>query len=338
MKMERSLQLMMERLFAKQSEEMKARQEKADADAKARQEKADADAEARQEKMKAEIKANINANITAIQEKADADAKARHEEVVARQEKATVELKTAILASFRRSTTCQTETPSSSEGMDATRLEATPEETEANVITFEESSEEMDATRIEATSGATEAAVERLEILKEEINVDNIGSLVDRYEDRRLVLRRRRGAKKRIQDSVGFRQKLSAARKRVIRRAVTAVRKGNIRKGPGRKSVGRVHPKSRTFGKKQWKNSECGNVRVDRDLKKRLGLRMQRKSGGKSKKITRLEMVNIVVGSTTGVQGVNDWTFWKVRPPPKRKKELRTVRGPEAFKQRSLEY
>jgi hypothetical protein len=123
----------MERLYAKQSEEMKARQEKADANAKARQEKADANAEARQEMMEAEIKADINANITASQEKADVDAKARHEEAATRQEKATAELTAAILATFRGSTTWQTETPSSSEEMDATRLEATLEATEAIV-------------------------------------------------------------------------------------------------------------------------------------------------------------------------------------------------------------
>jgi hypothetical protein len=206
MAMEGSLQEILEILLARQEKvnaEMEAREEdrqkKADADEKARQEKADANAKARQEKMKADIKADINANITTIQEKADAAAKARHEEMVARQEKANAELKAAILASFRGSTTCQTETPSSSEEMDATRLEATPKETEADVITFEDSSELMDATRMEPTLGVAEAAVERLELLNEEIKVDNIGSSVDRCEEQLLVVRRRRGAKKRSQ-------------------------------------------------------------------------------------------------------------------------------------------
>jgi hypothetical protein len=83
-----------------------ARQE----EAAARQEKAEADAKARHEK-------------------AEADAKTRHEEAAARQEKATAELKAAILASFIGSTTCQTETTSSSEEMEATNLEATSEAT-----------------------------------------------------------------------------------------------------------------------------------------------------------------------------------------------------------------
>jgi hypothetical protein len=106
----------------------------------------------------------------------------------------------------------------------------------------------MEATNLEATSEETQSAVKYQELQMGEADVDTIGSSEDRCEDRRLVLWRRRGAKKRIQDSVRSGQKLSAARKR---RAVPAVRKGNICKGPGRNSVGRVHPTLRTFGKKQ---------------------------------------------------------------------------------------
>jgi hypothetical protein len=107
--------------------------------------------------------------------------------------------------------------------------------------------------------------VEQQDLFKEEINLENIGSSEDRSGYQRLVVRRRRGANKRTQDSVGSRQKLSAARKRVIRRAIPAARKGNIRKGPGRNSVERVHPKSKMLDKKQRNNSECEDGRVGRD-------------------------------------------------------------------------
>jgi hypothetical protein len=260
-----------------------AHQEKADANAKACHEKAEVRqqrAEARQEKINAEMKASqerttaemkaVQAEIKAAYAEMEAWAEARNERFLARLDG---------LTSYGEGTmTCQTETTSSSEEMEATNLESTPE--------------------------ATEAAVERQELFEEETNFDTIGSSEDRCEVQRLAVRHRRGAKKRSQGSVGSRQKLSAAWKRVIRRAVPAVQKGNIRKVPGRSSVGRVHPKSRTFGKKQRSNSECGNGRLDRDFKKRLGLRIQRKSGGNSKKTTRLEMVNPVVGSINGVQGV----------------------------------
>jgi hypothetical protein len=56
---------------------------------------------------------------------------------------------------------------------------------------------------MEATPGATEAAVERRELREKEINDENVGSSEDRSGYRRLVVRCRRGAKKRIQDSVG---------------------------------------------------------------------------------------------------------------------------------------
>jgi hypothetical protein len=144
--------------------------------------------EARQERGNAELKADIIAKI-----------EAGHERFL------------AILDGWtsygKGTTTCQTETMSCPEEMDATRL-VNPE--------------------------ATEAAVERQELFKEEINIDNIGSLEDRCEDRRLIVRRRLGAKKRIQDSAGSWQKLSAARKRVLCRAIPAVRKRNICEGPGK--------------------------------------------------------------------------------------------------------
>jgi hypothetical protein len=181
--------------------------------------------------------------------------KARQEKAAARQEKANAELKAAqaemkadiiakieagqkeILALFRGSrtygkgtTTCQTET-SCSEEMEATNLEVTPEE--------------------------TEAAVERQELFKEETNFENMGSSEDRSGYRRLVLRRRREATKRIQDSVGSRQKLSAARKRLIRRVIRAVRKGNIRKGPSKNSTARGAPKGPRLQKTQRICQEC---------------------------------------------------------------------------------
>jgi hypothetical protein len=135
-----------------------------------------------------------------------------------------------ILALFRGSktygkgtTTCQRETTSCPEEMEATNLEATPDE--------------------------TVAAVEWQELREKEINAKNIGSLEDRSGYQRLAVRRRRGARKRSQDSVGSQQKVSAARKRVIRRAILAVRKGNIRKGSGKDGSAGGAPKGRRLQK-----------------------------------------------------------------------------------------
>jgi hypothetical protein len=153
----------------------------------------------------------------------EARAEARHERFLARLD--------GLTSYGEGTTTCQTETTSSSEEMEATNLEATPEE--------------------------TEAPVERQDFVKEEINAENIVSSEDRYGYLRLAVRRRRGAKKRSQDSVGSRQKLSAARKRVVRRAIPAERKGNIRKGPGKDSTARRAPKGRRIVKIRRRGQDC---------------------------------------------------------------------------------
>jgi hypothetical protein len=177
---------------------------------------------------------------------------------------------------------------------------------------------------MEATTEEIEAAVDRQDLFKKETNAKNIGSSEDRCEEQHLVVRRRRGVKKRSQYNVGSRQKSSATRKRVIRRAVPAVRKGQIRKSQSKESTGRGAPKE---GSSRRYNGSARNAKpaYGTNLKKQLSLRMRRKSGGNSKKTTRLEMVNLVDGSITGVQGVNYGAFWKARPPPKRKKEVRTA-------------
>jgi hypothetical protein len=96
----------------------------------------------------------------------------------------------------------------------------------------------MEATDVKTILEAKEAAVERQDLHE------------------RLFVPRRRCKKG---DSVGSQQKLSAARKRLIHRAVPAWRKGDIRNGPGRDKIGRENPKVRTFGKKQRTSSDCNS-------------------------------------------------------------------------------
>jgi hypothetical protein len=45
----------------------------------------------------------------------------------------------------------------------------------------------------------------------------------------------------------------------------------------------------------------------------------------------RQEVCSSAVGSSTGLQEVGDWTFWKARPPPKRKEVQTTARDPESL-------
>jgi hypothetical protein len=239
---------------------------------------------ASQERASAEIKASL--------EKIDAEMKAR---AVARHERYLAFLD-GLTFYGEGTTTSQTETTSSSEEMEATNLEATPE--------------------------ATEAAVERQKLHENEINFDTIGSSEDRCEDQRLAVRRRRGAKKRSQASVGSRQKVSAARKRVIRRAIPAVRKVNILKSPGKNNAAKGASKGKMLVKRQQNSCECENGRLDRDIKKRLYLRMKTTS---ERITTKPRELTSLLGLLFAIREVNENTFWKVRPPPKRKKDVRTA-------------
>jgi hypothetical protein len=198
---------------------------------------------------------------------------------------------------------------------------AHPDNSEGDVITFEKNSEEMDATRLESTLEETEAAVGRQKLRENEINAENIGSSEDRYGEQRLAVRRRRGAKKRSQDSVGSRQKVSAARKRCIRRAIPAVRKGNICKGPGKDDSARGAPKGRRLQKTHWINLECNIGIRNRDPKDQLCLRMKRTS---DRIIRRKNELTSLFDLFIAIREVNENTFWKVRPPPKRKKDVLT--------------
>jgi hypothetical protein len=70
-------------------------------------------------------------------------------------------------------------------------IEACPEKSKAAVVTFEEGSDEIEATDLDANLEEMEAAMERQELHNDTMNVDNIGSLEDRFDDRNLVVRHR---------------------------------------------------------------------------------------------------------------------------------------------------
>jgi hypothetical protein len=84
------------------------------------------------------------------------------------------------------------------------------------------------------------------------------------------------------------------------------------------------------------RGQEC-NINI-RDRGPKDQLRLRRTSSRNYRTPMQLEEENRIVSSTIELQYVIYWTFWKVPPSPNRKKELRTVWGPEALKQRSLEY
>jgi hypothetical protein len=90
--------------------------------------------------------------------------------------------------------------------------------------------------------------------------VDTVRSLDDRHLNQQLDIRRRR--KKRAQGNDVSLKKLNAGRRRVIRRAVPAVHKGNMRKKPGNEITARKIPESRAASVTTEAKPEF-NTRID---------------------------------------------------------------------------
>jgi hypothetical protein len=78
--------------------------------------------------------------------------------------------------------------------------------------------------------------VEQQEHRTEVVNVDTVRSLDDLHLNQQIGVRRLRKLKKWTQGNGMFQKKLDADCRRVICHAVTAVRKGNMHKRPGRES------------------------------------------------------------------------------------------------------
>jgi hypothetical protein len=140
---------------------------------------------ARKAKTNAKKKAGKE-EIKAHQDKADAQAGACLERMVAAMH--------SMLSDFERTVQQHMETllegsRSFEKGMTTSQRasEVCPEQMEAEVITFEGNLDGMEATDMEATPEETEATMVWQELFKKEINVDNIRSLKDRYGDRRLL-------------------------------------------------------------------------------------------------------------------------------------------------------
>jgi hypothetical protein len=142
-------------------------------------------------------------------------------------------------------------------------------------------------------------------------------------------------------------KELIAVHTRVIRRAVPAVCKGNMRKKPGSESTARRFPQRRmepefnmgrdnqvAIKQLQPKSQRTSDKIIrkpieikDQDLKKQLHSRTKKTFGRLGKKTVALQKVreNRIVDSSIGLQYVGNWTFWEVRPPPKRKKVEKTA-------------
>jgi hypothetical protein len=112
--------------------------------------------------------------------------------------------------------------------------EAAPEETEVVAEPQEVLDGEMEVEE-EPTPEETEVVVESREVPKGGTDEETSEGTEDQTGEQRLAMRRHRQQKKRAQVNGGPQQKSAAARRRFTRRVVPVMRKGHIRRGPGKR-------------------------------------------------------------------------------------------------------
>jgi hypothetical protein len=131
-------------------------------------------------------------------------------------------------------------------------------------------------------------------------------------------------------------------RKTTIRATVAWSRENVVRKDSMRGQAKRGTPKRRKDGETLWKYPECNNDIRDRGLNQKLHSRKRIKDPGYRLPLCprnertfswtyrkTIDSVNIEkekAGSYAASRKNEDWTLWRGRPPPKRKKKRRVER------------
>jgi hypothetical protein len=157
----------------------------------------------------------------------------------------------------------------------------------------------------EPTPEETEAVEKPQEVPKGGTDEETSAGTEDRTGEQRLAVRRHRQRKKRAQVNGGPRQKFAAARRRFTRRAVPAMRKVHVRRGPGMKCRRRgIRGPGKTSGTR---------MKV-RDMKQRPRLGRGRTLIEALGQTFGLEVVERTVGSSTRLRRPSIWKLWKCRP------------------------
>jgi hypothetical protein len=236
--------------------------------------------------------------------------------------------------------------------------EQTPEEMEA----VEEPQEVLDGVmevEEEPAPEPREVVAESREVPEGATDEEKFGATEDRAGELHLAVRRHRQQKKRAQVNGGPPQKFAAFRGRVTHRAVPALLKGHVRKGPRRNrhsgvrepgktsssridgrslkqrqikgNVARDTPGGRTCEKRRQTHPECnsgirrlnktsGNGVRGRIIKRDQRLETKRTRHEATRQDQRLEIVKIAADLSVRLREPSDGTLWKCRPPPKRKR------------------
>jgi hypothetical protein len=189
---------------------------------------------------------------------------------------------------------------------------------------------------------------------------EKFGATKDRAGELRLVLRRRSQLKKRAQEKGEPRQKFAAFRGRFTRRAVPAMRKGHVRRGPGKRcrrsgvrgpgktfrsrldgrrlkqrqtqvNMARETHEGRTDEKRRRTRPECSSGirklnqtfrtgKRGRIVKRDRSLDMKRTHHKAIRRSLFMDIAKLIFESSVGLREPGDELLWKCRPPPKRKR------------------
>jgi hypothetical protein len=87
-------------------------------------------------------------------------------------------------------------------------------------------------------------------------------------------------------------------------------------------------PKGRTCRTKLGKDPACKFGIEDPDIRRRMRLKIERRSEEIDRKVFEPQLVKRATTMCSGLRRVQDWTLWRGRPPPKRKKRQQTEQKP----------
>jgi hypothetical protein len=82
------------------------------------------------------------------------------------------------------------------------------------------------------------------------------------------------------------------------------------------------------LGRGQQMRKEGTNTTRKRGFKERLRFGNERTTSWVYRTTVGLKITKQVVGSSRGLRRIRQWTLWRGRPPPKRKKEFQVQREP----------
>jgi hypothetical protein len=190
---------------------------------------------------------------------------------------------------------------------------------------------EADTEMAEPDPGMMQSTEEHQEIPKGEAAVMPVGEPRKRRRVRNLAAVRRQKQKERIRTSCESKRRSTVACRKVSRRAKVAWRKRNLfRTVQTQRNCGlrkrfvvtgkRTTPKGWTFGKTRRVDPEGSTVVKVSNTRQLRRLKNEKTAGRIFEKTFRLQIAKREDGSSVGSLKIRNWTLWRGRRPPKRKR------------------